>query len=212
MSLQEIPASSRSSLLHLILDEPDLRPVIAGGVAEEDDLEERFVGFQFDWVMKLGNEGAKFFEEGDADLLEVLFGGAFGNGVGIDSAEVRNVAVESDWPGLRGDLPFGGAEKNGDMATVNGRNTWRNRFRFERVIDGGENDGVVGYVDDGAAAGEVCDDFLVLRMQREPGHECCQENQRGANEEVVHEGRVAQRAECGLGASGGVVPEWAGIR
>ena len=163
-------------------------------------------------MMELGNEGAQFLEEGDADLLEVLFGGAFRNSVGIDSAKVRNVAVESDWPRLRGDLPFGRAEENGDMAAVNCGNARRNGFGFERVIDGGENDGVIGDVDDGAAAGEIRDDFLILGIQREPRQECCQENQRGANEEVLHEGRVAQRADCRLGAGGRVVPEWGGIR
>ena len=39
-----------------------------------------------------------------------------------------------------------------------------------------------------------------------------QKNQNGANEEVVHEGRVAQRADCGLGAVRGMVPERGGIR
>jgi hypothetical protein len=207
VSLQKVPTSSRGSLLHLILDQPDFRPVIPGRVADKDNLEERFVGFEFDWMMELGNEGAQFFEEGDADLLEILFGGAFRNSVGIDGAEVRNVAVEPDWAGLRGDLPFGGAEENGDMAAVNGGHARGNGFGFERVIDGGEDDGIIGDVDDGAAAGEIRDDFLILGEKRDTHQECCEENQRGGNDEVLHEGRVAQRADCRLSSGGGMVPE-----
>jgi hypothetical protein len=205
VGLQEITASSRGRLLHLILDQPDFRPVISGRVADEDKLEERFVGFEFDRVMELGNEGAQFFEEGDADLLEILFGR--GNSVGIDSAEVRNVAVEPDWPGLRGDLPFGGAEENGDMATVNGGNARRNGFGFERVIDGGKDDGIVGDVNDGAAAGEIRDNLLVLGVKRGSCQERCAEKQCGVDERVLHEGRVAQRADCGFSAGRGMVPE-----
>ena len=126
--------------------------------------------------MKLGNEGAEFFQEGDADLFEILLGGAFGNGVGIDRAEVRDVAVEPDWAGLRGDLPFGRAEEYGDVAAVNGGHTRRNGFGFERVIDGGENDGIIGDMDDGAAAGEIRDDFLILGGKRDTQQKCSKGN------------------------------------
>jgi len=177
VGLQKITTGSRGSLLHLILDQPDLGPVISGRVADEDNLEERFVGFEFYWMVELGNEGAEFFEEGNADLLEILFGGAFGNSVGIDSAEVRNVAVEPDWAGLRGDLPFGGAEENADVAAVNGSNARRGGFGFERVIDGGEDNGIVSDVNDGAAAGEIRDDFLILGGKRGPCQECSSEKQ-----------------------------------
>ena len=177
VGLQKIPTSSRGSLFHLILNEPDFRTVISGRVADEDDLKKRFVGLEFEWVMELGNKGAQFFEEGDADLLKVLFGGAFGNSVGINSAKVRNVSVEPDWTWLRGDLPFGRAEENGDVAAVNGGDARGNGFGFERVIDGGENDGVIGDVNDGTAAGEIRDDFLILGWKRGPCQECCSEKQ-----------------------------------
>ena len=212
VGLQKIPASSRGSLLHLILDQPDFRAVIIRRIADEDDLEERFVGFEFDRVMELGNEGAQFLEESDADLLEVLFGGAFGNSVGIDSAEVRNVAVESDWTGLRGDLPFRRAEEYADVAAVNGGNARRNGVGFERAIDGCENDGIVGDVNNGATTSEIRDDFLILGEKREPCQERCAENQCGMNEEVFHKGRVAQQADWRLLSGGGIVPECDGIR
>ena len=176
MGLQEVAPGSRESLLHLILNQPDLRPIISGRVTEEDDLEERFVGLQFDWVMELRNKGAEFLQKGDADLLEILFGGAFGNSVGIDSAQVRDVAVESDGPGLRGDLPFGRSEENADMAAVNGGDARGNGFGFERVIDACKNDGVVGHVNDGASTGEIGDNFLFLGEKRDTQQECSQEN------------------------------------
>lgn len=163
-------------------------------------------------MMELGNERAEFLKEGDADLLEILFGGAFGNSVGIDGAQVWNVAVESDWAGFGGRLPFGGAEEYADMAAVNGGHTRRNGLGFERVIDGGENDGIVGDVDDGAAGGEIRDDFLVLGEKRGPRQERGQENHQGVREEAFHKGRVAQQADCRLSRGGGMVPDRDRIR
>jgi hypothetical protein len=113
---------------------------------------------------------------------------------------------------LRGDLPFGCAKENADVTAVNGSNAWRNRFGFKRMIDGREHYGAVGNVNDGAAAGEVGDDFVFLGACSSPGREGGQKNQGGANEEVPHEGRVAQRVDSELGASRGMVPERDGIR
>jgi hypothetical protein len=79
-------------------------------------------------------------------------------------------------------LPFGSAKENADVAAVNGSDAWRHGLGFKRVIDGRENDGVIGNVDDGAAAGEVGDDFVFLRTGRSGGRECGQKNQDGANE------------------------------
>jgi hypothetical protein len=49
-------------------------------------------------------------------------------------------------------------------------------------------------------------------MEGEPREEYCCENRRGANEEILHEGRVAQRTDGGPGAGGGAVPPWGRIR
>ena len=205
MRLQEVSPGSRGSLLDLIVDQPDLRPVISGGVADENNLEKRLVGLELDRVMELRNERTQFFEESNADLLEILLGGAFGNEVGIDSAKMGDLTVESNGPGLRSDLPFGGAEQNADVAAVNHGDARGNGFGFERAIDGGEDDGVIGDVNDGAATGEIGDDFLFLGRKRGARRERSQENQRGVNKEVPHEGRVAQLADCGLGTGGGTV-------
>ena len=207
MGLQIVSTGSDGTLFHLILHEPDFRPIISWCVAEDDDLEQRFAGFELDGMMELGNERAQFFEESNADLLEVLLGGPFRNIVRINSGKVGNVAVESNGPGLRGDLPFGSAKEDADVTAINGGDARGNGFGFEGVVDGGKYDGVVGDVNDGAATGEVGDDFVFLGPGSSAGCECSQENQGGANEEVVHEGRVAQRADCGLGAVRGMVSE-----
>jgi hypothetical protein len=163
-------------------------------------------------MMELGNERAQFFEESNADLLEVLLGSPFRNIVRINSGKVGNVAVESNGPGLRGNLPFGCSEENADVTAINGRHARRNGFRFEGMINGGKYDGVVGDVNDGAATSEVGDDFVLLGMRGGAGRERGQKNEGGANEEVVHQGRVAQRADCGLEAFRGMVSEWSRIR
>ena len=80
------------------------------------------------------------------------------------------------------------------------------------MINGGKYDGVVGDVNDGAATGEVGNDFVFLGTGGDDGRECGQKNQGGANEEVAHEGRVAQRADCGLEAVRGMVSEGGRIR
>lgn len=173
---QIVSACGDGILLDLIFNEPDFRPVILRSVPEEDDLKERLVGFDLDRVMELRNEGAQFFEEGNADLLEVLLGTARVGIAGISGAKVGDVAVESNGPGLRGDLPFGRAKKNAEVTCVNGGDTRGNGFRFERMIDGREHDGVVCDMDDDAAAGEVGDDFVFLGMAGSAGRECGQEN------------------------------------
>jgi len=212
VSLQIISARGDGILFHAKLHEPDFRSIIPWSVADQDDLEERFVGFHLDRAVELRNEGTQFFEEGNADLLEILLGGAFRNSVGINRAKVRDVAVEPDGPGLRGDLPFGRAKEKTDVAAVNGSNARGNGFGFERMIDGRENDGAIGNVDDGAATGEVGDDFLFLRAKSFAGQEQSQQKQGGVNQEVLHGGRVAQRADWRLGAAPRTFPERGRIR
>jgi len=207
VGLQIVSAGGYGILFHPIVNLPDLRSIIIRRIADEDDLEQWFVGFQFDRMMELGNEGAQFFQEGYADLLEVLLGGACGDSMGIHSAKVGDFQVEPNRPGLRGDLPFGCAEENTDVAGVNGGDAGRNRFGLERAIDGGENDGVICDMDDGAAPGEIGDDFVFLSTDGSARRECGQKNQGGANVEVVHKGRVAQREDYGIGVVRGMVSE-----
>ena len=200
VGLQIISAGGDGTLFNLKINEPDFRPVISRGVADKDDLEKGFAGFELDWMMELGNERAQFFEEGNADLLEVLLCTARRREASVNRAKVGDVAVEANRPGLRSDLPFGRAKENADVPAVNGGYARRNGFGFERMIDGREHNGVIGNVNDGAAAGEVGDDFVFLGVSRSAGRERGHENQEGANEEVPHKGRVAQRADSGLEA------------
>jgi len=62
------------------------------------------------------------------------------------------------------------------------------------MIDGREENGVIGNLDDGAAAGQIRDDFVFLRAGRDTGRECGQQKKGAANEELAHKSRVAQRA------------------
>jgi len=80
---------------------------------------------------------------------------------------VRDVVVKANGMGLCGNLPFRGAEEDGDVTRVNFRDARRNRCGFERVVNGGEENGFASDVNDGAAAGEVGDDFVFLCMKRD---------------------------------------------
>jgi len=113
--------------------------------------------------------------------------------MGIGRSEVRNVAVEADRPGLRGNLPFRSAKEDANVAVIDGGDARGDRLGFERMIDGGEENSVIGDVDNGAAASEVGDDFIFLGEGGECGRESGQQEYRGAREEVAHRGRVAQR-------------------
>ncbi len=195
MGLPIFSAGGGGILLDLIFDEPDFRPVIFWSVADKDDLEKGLIGFEIDGMMELRGEWTQFFEESNADLLEILFRRARGSESCIDGTKAGNVVVEANRPGLRGDLPLRSAKENCDVTRVDGRNARRNGFGFKGMIDGGEENGIIGDLDDGAAAGQISDDFVVLRAGRETRRENGQQKKGGANEELVHKARVAQRAD-----------------
>jgi hypothetical protein len=121
-------------------------------------------------MVKLRNQRAKPFKETDADGFQIGFTGArwairiLGNG-----ANVRDVFVQADGFGLRGNLPFGSAKEDTDMRRANGGYTGRNGFGFEGLIDGSENDAIIGDEDDDTATGEIGDDFVLLREGRNGG-------------------------------------------
>ncbi len=199
-------------MFHLKLDEPDLGAIVSRRVAQQDDLEQRFVEFELDWVMELGNQRAQFLEEGHTDLLEVLLGATFANIATIRGAKVRDVAIEPNGPGLRSDLPLRCAKKDADVAAIDGSDARRNGFGFEGMIDARENNGAVGHVNERAATGKVGDDFVFLSTGGSAGWERAEENQGGAKDKVIHGGRVAQCAGSGAGRGSGMVSEHGGIR
>ena len=138
----------------------------------------------------MGNQRAQFFEEGDADLLEVLFRAAGLRVKGIRRGHRLDFAIKTDGLRLRGNLPFRRAKENADMAAIYRGNARRDGFRFERMINGGEQDGSVGDVNDGAAAGEIGNDFVLLRAEQ--GSEWSKQREQRAGKERLHSGRVAQ--------------------
>ena len=162
MRLPEVALRGNFFLFDVVVDKPDFGAVVFRRVADQNDFKKRLIKLQVDAMVKLRDQRAKPFEKSDTDLLEVLFGTAGLCVKRIGSGHRRQFAVEADGPRLRGDLPFGGAEQNGDVAAVYGGNPRRNGLRLKRMVDGGKQDGSVGNVNDGAAAGEIGNDFIFL--------------------------------------------------
>lgn len=128
MGLQKVTLGADRALFDLIFNEPNFRAVVLGSVANQEELEERLVGLEIDGMMKLGNQWAKFFEEGDTDLFEVLFDITRTNVARICGGDMGDIPVEANGPGLRRNLPLGGAKEDGNMARVDGSNAWRHRL------------------------------------------------------------------------------------
>ncbi len=113
-------------------------------------------------MVELGNQRAKFFEEGNADLFEVALAAAGYGVVGIDSIDALDIAIESNGLGLRGNLPLGGSQENGEMVAIDLREARRDGSGLQRMFDGGEKNRVAGDVEDDAATCEIGDDFAFL--------------------------------------------------
>jgi len=118
-------------------------------------------------VVKLRDEGSQFFEEAEADLFEIAFGLTRCLVARVFGIDMRDIVIETDGTRLRGNLPFGGAEEDGDVMRVNFRDARRDGSGFERVVNGGKENGIASNVNDCAAAGEVGDDFVFLCVKRE---------------------------------------------
>ena len=146
---------------------PDFRAVELRTVTEQDKFEKGFVGLQVDFVVKLRDKGAQFFEEAEADLFEVAFGFTGRLVARIFGIDVRDIVIETNGTGLCRNLPFGGTEENGDVMRVNFGDARRDGGGFERVVNGGEENGIASNMNDGAAAGEVGDDFVFLCVKWE---------------------------------------------
>src|SRR5215472_6710444 len=195
--LPEIGLVRNGFLLDVVINQPDLRAVILGSVADQDNPEERLVGSEIDFVMELRDQRAKLLKEGYADLIEVLIGVIRIIVVAIGRGEVGDVQVEANGLRLRGDLPFRGSIENAHMAHVNRGNARRNRLGFQGMVDRGEQDRVIGDLDNGAPAGKVGDDFLLLGTERGSSRENGQQTQGGESEHCLHKRRVAHCAAPG---------------
>jgi hypothetical protein len=166
VGLQVVFFGTGLGLLDTIFEGPNFRAVALGGVADQDNKKNGLVGLEIDFVVKLGNDGTKFFEEADTDLLEVAFGGIRLMVAGIGGVNVLGIAVETNGLGRSGKLPFGSTEKDGDMATIDLGDARRNGSGFEGMIDGAEDDGVARDLNEDATTGEVGDNFVLLRTGR----------------------------------------------
>lgn len=92
------------------------------------------------------------------------------------------VAVEANRSRLGGELPLRRAEEDGEVRGVDLRDARGHGLRFERVIDGAEDDGVLGDVDQDPATGEVGDNLVILSVR-----ECCAEQEsENRGEEKAH--------------------------
>ena len=178
---------------------PDFGAIAFWGVADEDDLEQWIVGLEIDCMMELGHERAEFLEEDDANLLEVDVGFAGHLVVFVGGRKVLNIAIEADWFWSGRRLPFGSAEEYGNVTTIDVGKARRDGSGFERVVDCGKKDSVAGYMDDDTAAGEVGDDFVLLRAscmgKREENSE---ENEERTHEECLDSEQVGWKLQTNI--------------
>jgi len=81
------------------------------------------------------------------------------------------------------------------MAAVDGRDTQRDGFGLQGMVNGAEQDGVVaGDMDDGAATGEIGDNFVFLGKDWR-GQQRGQQKPEPGGGKRFHKGRVAQRGD-----------------
>jgi hypothetical protein len=113
--------------------------------------------------MELGYERTKRLKEGHPNGFEVrrsfvgkalvlLIGGA---------GDALKIAVEADGLRIGGNLPFGSTEDDAYVAGVKLQEARRNGINFQGLVDGGKDNNVVlGYLDDDAAASQIGDDLV----------------------------------------------------
>jgi len=135
--------------------------------------------------MKLGDKRTQFFQKTEANLFQVAFRFAGSLVALLSGVDVFDVVVETDRVGLRGNLPFGSAEKDADVQGIDFSDARRNGSGLERMVDGGENNGVAGNVNNGAATGEIGDDFVFLCVQRETAEETSAELEEEDSQSVL---------------------------
>ncbi len=160
---QYSPACGHLLLLDAIFHLPDFGAVI-GTEADNDQLEKRVVGTEIELVMKLRDQGAKFFEKGDADGFQI---GGFLTRIWRIVLVVRGlrdaliIAIQANGIGNGRNLPFGCAEEDTDVGGIELQEARRYRVHLDGLIDGGKDDDVVlSDLSDDAAACEAGDDLI----------------------------------------------------
>src|SRR5437879_9269233 len=115
--------------------------------------------------MKLIDERAELLEEGDADGLQVRLALARSMLVTrIGPGDTLKITVQPNGLGIGGNAPFRSSEKDTDVRCVEVHHPRRNGISLDRLIDGRKDDGLPCHVNDGAAAGEVGDDFILVLL------------------------------------------------
>src|SRR6267142_1496541 len=152
-------------LLHTILHDPHFRTVVVGSITNDHDLEDGIIGGEIEFVVELSHQGAKLFEEGDADGLQVRLAFA-GSGLvtGIGAGDTLKIAVQPNGLGVGGNAPFRSSEKDADVRSVEVHHARRDGISLHGLIDGREDDDVLCHVNDGTAAGEIGDYFVFVLL------------------------------------------------
>ncbi len=130
--------------------------------AQDDHFKDGVIGLDINLVMKLGDEGAEGFKEGDTDGFEV------GRGLVrkalimlVGAGHTLKIAIEAYGLGIGRDLPLGSAEDDAHVSGVKLQEARGDGIGFQGLVDRGEDDDIfLSDLDNDAAAGEVGDDFV----------------------------------------------------
>ncbi len=119
-------------------------------------------------MVQLGDERAKSFEKCDADSFEV--GRSLVREILVmlvsGTGDILEISIKTHGLRIGGNLPLGRAKDDAYVAGVELQQARRNGIRFQRLIDGGENDDVVFcHLNDDATAGKIGDDFVFALLR-----------------------------------------------
>jgi hypothetical protein len=136
-----------------------------GSVTNDYDLKDGIIGREFEFMVQLSDQGAELFKESDADRLQVRLASAdSGLVTRVGPADTLKIAVQPNGLGIGGNTPFRSSEKDADVRSVEVQYTRWNGISLHGLIDGRKDDGVLCDVNDGAAAGEISDDFVFVLL------------------------------------------------
>ena len=82
----------------------------------------------------------------------------------VAPANALEIAVQPDGLGVGGNAPFRSSEEDPDVSRIEVHHARRNGVALYGLIDSGKDDGVLGDVNDSAAAGEIGDDFVLVLL------------------------------------------------
>src|SRR6267378_24787 len=152
-------------LLHPIFHDPHLRAIVVRSVTNDHDLEDGIIGRDFEFVVELSDQGTKLLEESDAHGLQVRLALArSGLVTRVAPGYTLKITVQPSGLGIGGNAPFRSSEKHADVRRVEVHYARWNGISLHRLIDGRKDDDVLCHVNDGPAAGEIGDDFVLVLL------------------------------------------------